>query len=87
MKTITMFETSWCPYCKQARQIMNDLKQENPKYTGIDVNVIDEELHPEIANKYDYYYVPTFFLDTEKLHEGVPNKNVIRDIFDQCLTA
>lgn len=87
MKAITMFETSWCPYCKKAHEIMKELIQENQNYEKIKVNIIDEELHPEIANKYNYYYVPTFYLDTEKVHEGVPNKNIIRNIFDQCLKA
>ena len=58
-----MFITSWCPYCKKAFSMMKDLKDENPKYKDIEVKVIDEELEPEIAKQYDYYYVPTFFVD------------------------
>ena len=30
----------------------------------------EESEEPEVADKYDYYYVPTFYLDGEKAHEG-----------------
>lgn len=85
MKSITMFETSWCPYCKQAHTLMKELMQENPKYKGLDIKVIDEELHPKISSQYNYYYVPTFYIEEEKAHEGVPNKDIIREIFEQAI--
>ncbi len=85
MKSITMFETSWCPYCKQARTLMKELMQENPKYKDLDIKVIDEELHPKISSQYNYYYVPTFFIEEEKAHEGVPSKDIIREIFEQAI--
>lgn len=85
MKSITMFETSWCPYCKQAHTLMKELIQENPKYKDLDINVIDEELHPKISSQYNYYYVPTFYIEKEKAHEGVPSKDIIREIFEQAI--
>jgi len=85
MKSITMFETSWCPYCKQAHRLMEELIQENPKYKDLDIKVIDEELHPEISRQYNYYYVPTYFLVDEKVHEGIPSKDIIRKIFEQAI--
>ena len=85
MKTITMFETSWCPHCKQAHKFMNELMKENPKYKDLKIRIIDEELEPEIANSYDYYYVPTYYLESEKIHEGVPNKEVIEELFENAL--
>ena len=69
MKPVLMFITSWCPYCKQANSIMSDLKNTNPEYANIEVKIIDEELQPEIAKQYDYYYVPTFYVDEVKIHE------------------
>ncbi len=63
---------------------MTDLKKTNPEYANIEVTVIDEELQPEISKKYDYYYVPTFYVDGVKLHEGVPTKDIIRKVFDEA---
>lgn len=87
MKTINMFITSWCPYCKQALSIMDKLEKENPKYEDIEVKVIDEELEPEISKQYDYYYVPTYFVGSEKIHEGVPSEEIIRKVFETALNT
>jgi hypothetical protein len=64
---------------------MEDLKNSNPKYADIEVEIIDEERKPEIAKKYDYYYVPTYYVDGVKIHEGVPTKDSIRKVFDEAL--
>ncbi|KOF56503.1 glutaredoxin [Clostridium sp. DMHC 10] len=85
MKPVTMFITSWCPYCKQAMSIMDSLKSKNPKYQDIDVKIIDEELEPEISKKYDYYYVPTYYVDDIKVHEGVPSKDIVKKVFEKAL--
>lgn len=85
MKSITMFETSWCPYCKQARRYMKELFEENPEYNNLDIKIIDEEIHPEISKQYNYYYVPTYYLEEAKELEGVPTKDIIRGIFDKAI--
>ncbi|NLT95499.1 MAG: thioredoxin family protein [Clostridia bacterium] len=87
MNTLYMFVTEWCPYCKAALSWVNELKAENPHYSKVDIKIIDEEKEPEIAGKYDYYYVPTFFLNNEKLHEGVPTKDIIKEVFEKALNA
>lgn len=87
MKTITLFETSWCPYCKLARKLIDELSSENPDYQNITVDFIDEELHPEVSKQYDYYYVPTLYIDKNKLHEGVPTKEIIKSIFDTAISS
>jgi thioredoxin 1 len=86
MKSIIMFETSWCPHCKQAHKFMDELMQEYPKYKELNIQFIDEDQEPDIANQYDYYYVPTYYLESEKFHEGVPRKEVIRTLFENALT-
>lgn len=85
MNTIIMLVTSWCPYCKKALSWMEELKAENPSYTKVEIKIIDEELEPEVARKYDYYYVPTYFINDVKLHEGVPSKEIIREVFEKAL--
>lgn len=85
MKTVYMFITDWCPYCKKAFSFMEDLKRTNPEYTNIEVKIIDEEREPEIAKQYDYYYVPTYYVNGIKLHEGVPTKDIVRRVFEEAL--
>lgn len=84
MKPVLMFITDWCPYCKQASSIIKDLKNTNPEYANIEIKIIDEERQPEIAKQYDYYYVPTFYVGGVKIHEGVPNKDIILKVFEEA---
>jgi thiol-disulfide isomerase/thioredoxin len=85
MKLITMFEIGSCPYCIQAHRMMEELMQENPKYKALTIKIIDEDQFPDIADQYDYYYVPTYYVENEKLHEGVPHKKIIQEIFERAL--
>lgn len=85
MKKVTMFITSWCPYCRQAMTFIDKLKQENPEFQKLEIEIIDEELHPEISKNFDYYYVPTFYIETDKAHEGVPTLEIVRKVFDTAL--
>lgn len=85
MKPVLMFITSWCPYCKRAYSMINDLKNTHPEFENIEVTIIDEERQPEIAKLYDYYYVPTFYVDGVKLYEGVPSKAIIKKVFEDAI--
>lgn len=87
MKKVTMFITSWCPYCKQAAAYMEKLKLENPEYNELTIDVVDEELHPEISKQYSYYYVPTYYVEDEKVHEGVPSLDIVKNVFDKALKS
>lgn len=64
---------------------MEELKKENSLYEKVEVKIIDEEKQPEIAKKYDYYYVPTYYVDDVKLHEGVPSKEIVKNVFEEAL--
>ena len=85
MKKITMFTIASCPYCRNALYLMDELFDQDPRYKSLEIEKIDELRHPEISRKYDYYYVPTFYVDGKKLHEGVPNKEKIKRVFDAAL--
>ncbi|MEG6584054.1 glutaredoxin family protein [Dendrosporobacter sp. 1207_IL3150] len=85
MKPILMFTMGSCPHCQRALAWMEELKKENPKYLGLDISMIDENVQPSVASKYDYYYVPTYFIDDIKVHEGVPTKGIIRKIFETAI--
>ena len=66
-------------------QIMDILFTENPEYMSLEIEKIDEVEHPEIANKYDYYFVPAFYVGEEKLHEGAATLKKIRRVFETAL--
>lgn len=84
MKPVLMFTMETCPYCKQAFKWMDELCEEK-KYSEVEVTVIDENLQPEVAKQYDYYYVPTYFVDGIKVHEGVPTKDIVRNVLEKAL--
>lgn len=70
MKDVLMFYLEDCGYCHKARQALDELFRENPAYRDVPLTRIEESQHPEIADKYDYYAVPTFYVDGEKQFEA-----------------
>lgn len=80
-----MFILKNCPHCKRAIGWIEELKRENPEYEKIEIELVDEQINSELANQYDYYYVPALYDGESKLHEGVATKNGIKSIFDLYL--
>jgi len=80
-----------CPYCANAKKAMQELKEENQNFAGLEVEMINENEHPEISAKYDYYYVPTFIVDGRKVYEAHPGerfeecKEKVREVFETAL--
>ena len=70
MRELTMFYLDDCGYCAKARQAFEELYELNPAYRQIPITRIEESQEPEIADRYDYYAVPSFFDGTEKLFEA-----------------
>ena len=60
------------------------LKEE---YKNIEIKMIDEQKHSDIADRYDYYYVPTYYIDNEKVHEGVPTKEKLQLVLEQAIAS
>lgn len=85
MKKITMFYFQSCPYCQKALKLLDELKAENAQYAAIEIEMIDEKKNPAIAEQYDYYYVPTFFVGEQKLHEGAADKEKVKAVLDAAL--
>ena len=69
-KKMLMFYQPMCPFCKRAFQFIEELKAENKEFAEIEIEKIDELKEPDLADKYDYYYVPTFYVGETKIHEG-----------------
>lgn len=85
MQKLTYFYLKSCPYCRQADALLAELRAENPKYADVAVEKIEEEERKEIADRYDYYYVPCFFLGEKKLFEGVPTKAEIQKVLEAAM--
>ncbi len=84
MKQVTLFVLENCPHCRRARSMMEELFAEHPEYATVELTVIDEAKEPAVAARYDYYYVPTFYLDGEKRLEGAPSKEAIDKLFAEA---
>lgn len=85
MKEILMMKLESCPYCHQALDVMDELTQEHPEYRDIPVTMVDEDEDTDLADSLDYWYVPTYYVGDEKLHEGVPTKENIQKVYEAAL--
>lgn len=85
MKVITLFYLEGCPYCHRAFQYMQELCEENPAYAKIPVKRVEENEQRALANSYDYYYVPCYYIGTEKLAEGAIDKKGVEAVFKQAM--
>jgi glutaredoxin len=84
MKKITMFYLQSCPHCVNAQKMMDELMSKNPKYKSIKVEKIEESKNAKIASTYDYYYVPTYYVDGQKVHEGIPTLEKVENVFKKA---
>lgn len=82
MKKILMFTMAGCPFCKRAHRFIEEILRENPQYQQCEIEIVDETRHREYARRFEYYYVPTFYVDGVKVHEGVASKNTILRVFE-----
>lgn len=84
---IQLFFFESCPYCKQVFQWMAELKYQNPELEQVAVEAIDERLHPDYPAPGYYYYVPTFFVDGKKVHEGAATKEIVEKVLHMGLAG
>ena len=84
MKKITVLHLDDCPYCHNAKRAMEELKAENIEYAKLDIEWIEESRQPELAKPYgkDYYYVPSIFIDGQKVYEAHPGES-----YEECLAS
>jgi glutaredoxin len=85
MKKLKVFILKNCPYCVRAISYIDELVRENSAYTGIEVEYIDEKKDAAIADKYDYFYVPSFYIEEKKVFEGAIDKDGVRKILDRFI--
>lgn len=70
MKPVKLFYLRDCPFCKRALRYIDEAKAAHPELEAVEVELIEESEQPDVADRYDYYYVPTFYVGGEKVHEG-----------------
>ncbi|MDR1600236.1 MAG: thioredoxin family protein [Oscillospiraceae bacterium] len=87
MREILYFHFESCPYCQQANRWLEDLLAENPRYQAIPITRVDERKDPVLADQYDYYYVPTFYVGGRKVHEGAASREKVEAVLEQALAA
>ena len=63
MKPVKLFYLKNCPFCRKALRYSSG-------WAAVDIELIEESEQPAVADGYDYYYVPTFYVDGVKVHEG-----------------
>lgn len=87
MQKLTLFVLNGCPYCRQAKAWLADLARDHRPYAAVPVEVIEEREQKALADSYDYYYVPTFYMGKTKLHEGAATKEDVRLVLETALHA
>ena len=70
MKELLMFYLDDCGYCHKAHRAMDELMDANPAYREIPITRVEESQQPEFADRFDYYAVPTFYVDGQKVFEA-----------------
>ena len=70
MKNVKLFYLKQCPFCKKAIRYIEELKAQYTELACVDIEMIEESEQADVADKFDYYYVPTFYVDGVKEHEG-----------------
>ena len=85
MKALKIFYLKKCPFCKKAIAYLEELKGENPSFETIPIEFIEESEQAELADSYDYYYVPTIYADEVKVHEAGITKEELKAILDDAI--
>lgn len=73
MKKLTIFYLDGCLYCRNVMRAVQELDAELTGFSSDQIKWIEERRNADIANQYDYYNVPTVFLDNQKLYECSPS--------------
>ena len=70
-----------------ALRYIDDAKAAHPELAAVGIEMIEESEHPDVADTYDYYYVPTFYVGDEKVHEGGIYPDEVEQVLRKALEA
>ncbi len=85
MKDVKLFYLKNCPFCKKAISYIESLKAQHEELAQVDIEMIEESEQKELADSFDYYYVPTFYVADEKVHEGGIYPEEVEEILRKAL--
>lgn len=83
---LTYFYLPHCPHCKLASSCIEELRSRDPRYRLVEIDMVDESVEKELAEGYDYYYVPAFFAGRQKLYEGHAEMADVQAVLDAALS-
>ena len=69
MKPVKLFYLRTCPSARR-RCAISKAKAAHPELAAVEIEMIEESERSDVADAFDYYYVPTFYVDGVKVHEG-----------------
>ena len=67
MKPVKLFYLKNCPFCKKALRYIEEARAAHPELAAVGIEMIEESA---LADTFDYYYVPTFYVGGVKVHAG-----------------
>ena len=85
MKEIQLFILKGCPHCKLALAYQQELLAERPQWREVPLRIVDEREEKALADSYDYYYVPSYYVNGKKVHEGHAERADVEAVYRAAL--
>lgn len=85
MKEVLLFIMRSCPHCKKALAYQQELFEQYPAFLKAPLCIVDENEEADFASRYAYYYVPTYYVDGKKMHEGPVSKEDVKAVFESAM--
>lgn len=85
MKNVKLFYLKHCPFCKKALRYIDEAKVKYAELANVEIEMIEESEQADVADKFNYYYVPTFYVDGVKVHEGGIYPEEVEEILRKAL--
>ncbi len=82
VKPLIMFKLKYCGYCRRVEKYLEEIFSEKPHLRAIPLEIVDEAREPDRSRQYDYYYVPTFYMEDVKLYEGAMKKEDVERVLE-----
>lgn len=66
-------------------ECMKEITERCPELRAVEVEPIEEREHADIADRYDYHYVPAFYIGGRKVHEGAAGSDDVEKVLRMAL--
>jgi len=77
MKKVVRFTASWCGPCKMLAKTLEEVN------TNLPIEVVDIDIHPEVAAEFGIRSVPTLVI----VEDNIPSKRIVGNKTKQELEA